>query len=141
MIKEERNTSGRLSERHSDFRSRGSALIDIVNGCHVWLHVINPSLIIPTKSTTAIMSLPGAPSAARTHESPSNSSTLAAPNAETSSVDPSSAVKRALESEPDADAGASAGSSAAGTMKSQVEEAAEKVFQEREGKEKEGGGG
>ncbi|KAL9001082.1 MAG: hypothetical protein Q9188_005528 [Gyalolechia gomerana] len=75
------------------------------------------------------MSLPTAPSAARTHESPANSSTISAPNTETT---PSSTVAKALESVPDADSGASKGSKAAEGMKTQVEEAAEKIFEQRE---------
>ncbi|KAL8724098.1 MAG: hypothetical protein Q9181_006987, partial [Wetmoreana brouardii] len=84
------------------------------------------------------MSLATAPSAARTHESPGNSSTLSAPASETSAI---SAVSEALESVPEADAGTSRGSAAAAKMKGQVEEVAEKVFEQREGKEREGGGG
>lgn len=84
------------------------------------------------------MSLPTAPSAARSHESPANSSTLSVPVSETNT---SSAVTQALESVPEADTGASKGSDAAQKMKGQIEEAADKLFEEREGKDKEGGSG
>ncbi|KAL8732758.1 MAG: hypothetical protein Q9166_002539 [cf. Caloplaca sp. 2 TL-2023] len=87
------------------------------------------------------MPLPTAPSAARTHESPSNSSTLSGPASEISNTDPSSDISKLLDSAPDTDVGASQGSSAGKQMKSQVEEAAEKVFAQREGKGREGGGG
>ena len=83
------------------------------------------------------MSLPTAPSAARSHESPANSSTQSAPTSETSA---NNAVTAALDSVPGADAGASKGSDAAATSKGQIEEAADKLFAQREGKEREGGG-
>ncbi|KAL8699374.1 MAG: hypothetical protein Q9201_006032 [Fulgogasparrea decipioides] len=84
------------------------------------------------------MSLATALSAARTHESPANSSTLSAPTSETSAI---SAVSEALDSVPEVDAGTSSGSAAAKKTKGQVEELAENVFEQREGKEREGGGG
>ena len=87
------------------------------------------------------MPLPTPLTAAPTHESPSNSSTLSAPVSETSNTDPSSTISQILDSAPATDVGASQGSTAGKQMKSQVEEAAEKVFEQREGKEREGGSG
>lgn len=87
------------------------------------------------------MPLPTPLTAAPTHESPSNSSTLSAPVSETSNTDPSSTISQILDSVPATDVGASQGSTAGEQMKSQVEEAAEKVFEQREGKEREGGSG
>lgn len=74
------------------------------------------------------MSLPTAPSSTvPSHESPNDLAT-----------ETSSAASKALESVPSADVGTSAGSSAGKTTKSQVEQAADKVFEQREGKEREG---
>ncbi|KAL8975846.1 MAG: hypothetical protein Q9205_008036 [Flavoplaca limonia] len=87
------------------------------------------------------MPLPNPSTAAPTHESPFNSSTVSAPASETSNPDAPSKISQMLDSAPDTDVGASQGSTAGKQMKSQVEEAAEKVFEQREGKEREGGGG
>ncbi|KAL8877041.1 MAG: hypothetical protein Q9192_008753 [Flavoplaca navasiana] len=86
------------------------------------------------------MPLPNPSTAAPTHESPSNSSSLSAPASETSNTNLSSKISQILDSAPDTDVGASQGSTAGKQMKSQVEEAADKVFEQREGKEREGGG-
>ncbi|KAI4120768.1 MAG: hypothetical protein LQ338_006777 [Usnochroma carphineum] len=86
------------------------------------------------KILSSTMSLPTAPSSTvPSHESPANSDTL--------STNTSSAVSEALGSVPGADVGSSAGSSAGSSMKGQVEELADKVFEQREGKEKEGAAG
>ena len=73
------------------------------------------------------------------HEKPTNSSSLSAPSTETPpSDDSSNAVSQALDS---VTTKADVSSSAAQTTKSQVKEAAEKVFEQQERKEREGESG
>ncbi|KAL8765362.1 MAG: hypothetical protein Q9209_007548 [Squamulea sp. 1 TL-2023] len=79
------------------------------------------------------MPLPIPSSAAPTHESPSNSSTLSTPASEIPNTNPSSKISQTLDCTPESDVGASQGSSAGKQMKSQVEEAVDKVFERREG--------